>query len=523
MRKFKRACALLLTGAILLGTTACGSVTTEAPETTEAPTPAVVSYTAKPTSVRKAETVYVNLDNSGKKTSVQVSDWLHTDKGEVAVSDRSNLSDIVDINGTTTPVKNGENLTWNMATTDLYYKGTSDKALPVEFSIEYMLNGKKISPEKIAGKKGDVEVRVTMKNTCKKDGVFLPVVCAGLMILPENTYTAIEVENGMTVGDGAKQIVLGLGVPGMRESLGLKDSAKLGNISLADSFTVRAKTECFELDNLYLAVLPICSLDLGNLLAGSSEEASAFFTLVQGLFNALGNIDKDTLATALSADNLSSISSMISDTISLYQKNAALMAVLAKYATAENLENIGKLITALQDPKTVKMLEDLNNPLIRNLLRGMPELLDATTALLPVMNAMQEDLKDPEIRKALEALPETLQSLSNILQTLSKNSAVLEAIAGGTNSSILGTVSDVLTSSDANTIITDLVQNADEIMPELESYIEFGKSYGLYTDFAEGTDISLLFVYMTPSLHAPVDNSSAEPTTQSVPWYKKIF
>ena len=44
--------------------------------------------------VSKAETVYINIDNSGAVENISVTDWLHTDKGEVCVSDTSDLENI---------------------------------------------------------------------------------------------------------------------------------------------------------------------------------------------------------------------------------------------------------------------------------------------------------------------------------------------------------------------------------------------------------------------------------------------
>lgn len=52
---------------------------------------APVYYTDVPGSVKKSETVYVNMDNSGDVKDITVTDWLHTDKGQVKVSDTSSL------------------------------------------------------------------------------------------------------------------------------------------------------------------------------------------------------------------------------------------------------------------------------------------------------------------------------------------------------------------------------------------------------------------------------------------------
>ena len=240
--------------------------------------------------MRKSETVYANLDNTGKVQAVHVTDWLHTDRGEVAVPDKSDLDDIADIKGSVVPVQNGDTLTWNMPTTDLYYKGTSTKKLPVEFTIEYKLDGKKLPPEKIAGKSGKAEICVKMQNVCKQDGVYLPVLAGGLLVLPEGVFSGVQVQNGLSIGDGAKEVVVGAGLPGMAESLHLKNGAKLGSLKISDSFTVTADVTDFSLDNLYLAVVPLCSTDLTMIIPGSDEEAAEFFRQVENLLKAIGKL-----------------------------------------------------------------------------------------------------------------------------------------------------------------------------------------------------------------------------------------
>ena len=522
MRKTTRITALLLAAALLFGAASCGK--TEPPTEPAAETVESVqqTYSAAPASVRKSETVYVNLTNAGKVQTVSVTDWLHTDKGEVAVADKTDLQNVADIKGAVTPVQSGEYITWHMPTTDLYYKGTSDKKLPVEFTIEYRLDGKKISAEKIAGKSGKAEITVQMKNTCEKDGTYLPVLAAGLLMLPEGAFSGVQVKNGLCVGDGAKQIVVGAGLPGMAESLHLKDNAKLGSIEISDSFTVTADTESFSLDNLYFAVLPLCSVDVATLIPGSNEEAAQFLRQIEALLKAVGDLDLDRLLDVLSGEKLTELAGMLTEAVALYNKNEALLQVLGKYMTPENLDNISKLLTALQDPATADMLEKLNNPLLRPLLSGMPELLESIEALTPTLNGLQEDLKDPKVKAALDAMPETLKALSALKDALDNNSEVLNLLNGLASENVLSALQAFSDSADAQTLMLDLAENADALLPDLQKYVAFGKEYGLFTDAADGMDLSLVFIYMTPSLHhAPVQTT--ENTTEPLPWYKQIF
>ena len=137
MKKRFTAVLSILLAFTLIFTSAC-SGKKDGDDATDAPTDsaALPTYTEKPGSVTKNETVFVNLDNNGTPTLITVSDWLHTDKGEVHVKDKSDLQGIVNAKGDEEPIINGESLEWNMGGTDLYYRGTSNKDLPVSISIK---------------------------------------------------------------------------------------------------------------------------------------------------------------------------------------------------------------------------------------------------------------------------------------------------------------------------------------------------------------------------------------------------
>ena len=80
---------------------------------------------------KKTETVYVNLDASGRPYAATVSDWLHSSRPDVAFTDRSDLENIQNIKGEQQPQREGEDLVWQLEGSDLYYQGTSEKPLPL--------------------------------------------------------------------------------------------------------------------------------------------------------------------------------------------------------------------------------------------------------------------------------------------------------------------------------------------------------------------------------------------------------
>lgn len=214
--------------------------------------PAPVYYTDTPGSVKKSETVYVNMDNGGKVKDITVTDWLHTDKGQVKVSDTSSLKNITNVKSNIKPVSENGGITWHMDTTDLYYSGKSNKELPVKIDIKYFLDGKEMSAKKISGKSGKVEIKISVENnlykTEKINGknvkIYNPIAVVGGMVLPEGQFRNMTLTNGKLIGDGTKQIALVVSMPGINETLGL-DKLNIEDLNFATEFTLSAYVENF--------------------------------------------------------------------------------------------------------------------------------------------------------------------------------------------------------------------------------------------------------------------------------------
>ena len=228
---------------------------------------APVYYTDVPGSVKKSETVYVNMDNSGDVKDITVTDWLHTDKGQVKVSDTSSLKNITNVKSNIKPVSENGGITWHMDTTDLYYSGKSNKELPVKINIKYFLDGKEMSAKKISGKSGKVEIKISVENNLyktekingKQVKIYNPIAVVGGMILPEGQFQNMTLTNGKLVGDGTKEIALIVSMPGMNETLGL-DKLNIEDLNFVTEFTLSAEVENFSLGNMYFAAVPISML-----------------------------------------------------------------------------------------------------------------------------------------------------------------------------------------------------------------------------------------------------------------------
>ena len=210
----------------------------------------------------KVETVYVSANASGAANDVIVSEWLKNAGASAELADKTELKDIVNVKGDETFKENSDGtLTWQAKGSDIYYQGVTDKKLPVNMKITYSLDGKEIQPEELAGKSGKVTIRFEYENTDKQkvdvDGkeidVFTPFVMMSGMILDGDKFSNVEISNGKVISDGGNYIVMGVAIPGLKESLDISedkwdelDDEELEK-KLSNSFEITADTTDFEL------------------------------------------------------------------------------------------------------------------------------------------------------------------------------------------------------------------------------------------------------------------------------------
>ncbi|MGN0542402.1 MAG: hypothetical protein ACI4JG_03010 [Acutalibacteraceae bacterium] len=539
--KIKRIIAAL-TALSMLSLAACSGKETDSKEPeTQRPEYVQQYYDTPAGEVLKTETVYVNLNSAGKAEKVNVTDWLHTDKGEVYVDDISSLKNITNVKSEVLPVVDGEKLRWHMPETDLYYSGTTDKELPVSINISYSLNGKEVSADDIAGKSGDVSIKIKMSNSAskqvtvngKKHTVYLPVLVVGGMILPEGVFSAVSVKNGQSLGDGSKEIVVFTGMPGFAESLDFKDKnlGDVGGLIVSDEVTVTAKAENFSLSNMYFAVLPIASLNLDITMPETVDDLKNTLAALKSFQNALNKIDPDRIIYGLLSDKskIESITGILDDALKLYNNNRNLISLIGKYATPENAEAISSMLETLNDPDVKAALKLLSDPSVQALISKLPGIVDGFNEISPVLEELQKDMERPEIQAEIAKLPETIEALSEISKVISDNADELNALTSIMNEDGTKVLESLLESIDADDLkkfedkYGGLVDNGDLLVELAEKWLSFGREYGLFTESTENMSTSLMFIYNTPGIEKVVSTPAETAVSDSVPWYKKIF
>ncbi len=205
--------------------------------------------------IGKDETVYMIADAKGNVNKTIVSDWLKNPDKKDSLEDASDLKDIQNVKGDETFSQDGEKLTWQADGNDIYYQGTTDKETPITQKVTYMLDGKEIEPEDLAGKSGKVTIRfdytnnekVTKKIDGKDTDVYVPFSVVTGMILNDN-FTNVSVNNGKVISDGKNSVVVGIAMPGLKDSLNVDEDDFDTDVEIPDYVEVTAEVEDFSLD-----------------------------------------------------------------------------------------------------------------------------------------------------------------------------------------------------------------------------------------------------------------------------------
>ena len=220
--------------------------------------------------ISKEETVYVSAGADGSVQEISVSDWLRN-SGNAAgtVVDKTDLKDIENVKGNETFSQEGQQLLWDADDADICYQGSSNRSLPVDMEIRYFLNDVEMTPEQLAGRDGHLKMEVSFKNRAqvtktvsgKKETMYSPFVMVTGMILPEEHFSNVTVDNGKCVNDGSRNFVFGYSMPGLKESLNLPDEAS-DILPVSDGFTMEADVTDCELSGTYTAALTDVLSDL---------------------------------------------------------------------------------------------------------------------------------------------------------------------------------------------------------------------------------------------------------------------
>lgn len=237
------------------------AVTAEADSTTDSSKDAddiadklMDSVSLKDNDADKDESVYLISDANGNVNKTIVVDHLKNKDKKDTLEDASNLSDIENVKGKEKFTQSGDKLTWQAGGKDIYYQGTATEEPPVTQKVTYYLDGKEISPEDLAGKSGKVKIRFDYTNTTsytetvngEKQTVSVPFAAVTGLVLGDG-FENIEVTNGKAEVSDSSSVVLGYALPGLKDSLGIKDGDLDSDVNIPEYMEMTADVENFSM------------------------------------------------------------------------------------------------------------------------------------------------------------------------------------------------------------------------------------------------------------------------------------
>lgn len=198
----------------------------------------------------KEETVYVKIDNTGAVNKTIVSEHLKN-ADNASIKDLSYLTDIVNTNGNEEYKADGNSLTWNSNGSDIYYKGLTNKSLPISLKITYSLDGKVYNKlDTIKNAKGHVIININFTNNSKVGSLYTPFTVLLSTSLDNEANKNIKINNGEVIDNGKTSILAGIAMPGLSQSLSMSQISSLNKI------TISYDTTSFSTTSMYAVVTP---------------------------------------------------------------------------------------------------------------------------------------------------------------------------------------------------------------------------------------------------------------------------
>ena len=249
---------------------------------------AMPAFAAGKSSFSKSETVYAVMNGDGSIKSTTVSEHLYSASGLANVTDKTTLTDIQNTESDAEFTQNGEELVWNTNDTDVYYKGNTDKALPIDVKVTYALDGQEAALEDIIGKSGHLTVTVNLKNnetgTVNVNGkdrtIVTPLITAVGVILGGDASN-VTAEHGMIESAAKSSVAAFVTLPGVKDSLSglLPDEVDSIEDYLQDTVTVEADVEDFTCPQVMVA----CATSTAALGTSSVFDLSSINDLTDGI------------------------------------------------------------------------------------------------------------------------------------------------------------------------------------------------------------------------------------------------
>lgn len=458
--------------------------------------------------IGKEENVYVLSDIEGNVKKVIVSGWLKNPEKKNELIDISELDNITNVKGDETFTEKDGKKIWAANGNDIFYQGTTNKEVPVSIKISYRLNGKKISPQDLAGKSGKVTIRFDYKTNinesvmvdgkkCRLTPGFL--VMSGVLLDNED-FRNIKVSTGKIINDGNRTIVIGVALPGMQENLGINKK----EFEIPSYVEITADTTNFSL----ITTMSLASNDMiGSLKMDQVNSIDDLSIMVSSLSEKLNDgIEKLYDGVSQLNQGMNQLNSGLSQ---LSQNSSALtdgaMQVFqALFDTAEktfrqNHLKIEKLTVdnyhQVLEPLSEKMVLQKDKKQILDLIESLDNYKKFYDGIVAYTNGVNQCYEGSVL------LAEGTEQLNTAVAAIKHGSSELaKGIANFQDGSL--NILNGMEGIDKQVLIklANVIEESETVLPRLKATVEITKKYQSFSGINPATKGNVRFIYRTSSI-----------------------
>lgn len=365
----------------------------------------------------KEESVYGILNADGSPQSVYVVNALHQGTVDYGTYDRiENLSTLEEL------IINGDEIQIPSTSNTFYYQGIIEKPLlPWTFNMEYTLDGKPITSDKLAGASGELNIHITVRQGD---------------ILKESFYNGYALQIGLSLSDELTSHVTADGAT-LVEVGGNKQIAYTVLPGNDADFTIGATVQDFVMD-------PI-TINAVKMVFDMSVDTSSFTDQIDELTTAITQLDVGAIALLKGLNDLSDGLTTYNEGLKAYNVGMQAFATQGK-TLSSGLQNISVGMNTLTAQNT--SLKAGIAALEAGTFKQIDSQLAAMGVTLPALT--KENYK--QILSGQEALAPILMQLEQSLQLTTG----LTAYVDGAGQLAVGT-------SDLSKGLTQYVQGADQL------------------------------------------------------------
>ena len=433
-REYRVLVTLALMASLVVGNIAGTSVNVQAADNKDKSTETKKTSETKTSSSAtpaKDETVYVKGDDAGNQKDVTVSDQLKNISSLGTIDDVSDLKDIKNVKGDETFSENNGKLVWQGDKKDICYQGTTTKKIPVGMKVTYELDGKKVSADDLEGKSGHLKIHYEYQNTSADSGKYTPFLMATGLLMDGEKFSNVTVDNGKVISDGDRDIVIGMGLPQLKEQL-TSVSSKVDDLDIPDSFTVEADVTNYEKVEAVTVATNEVFNEVGTDKFDSLDELKDSMTELQDASNKLvsgsGEL-KDGLDTLLSSSGtlVSGIDQLASGGNTLASGTGSLVS--GAQSAKDGSSKLAGGVKTLNDG-VVGMQSQVGEG-ITKLSNGVSGVQAGVETIYSIAQAADDGVNNAE--KVAEALSAGLTTASQSATTLADTASALSRALSGTS------------------------------------------------------------------------------------------